>query len=213
MIKNPLFTLVIGLMLGLTIGYVLAEQQPIPPAKAMRLGSGQAAPQGGALPDGHPPVEGSGESGAEAQFFRQQIAEIESLMAQNPDDPGLLVAMADAHFELARVTRQERRWQEARVWYERALAEGRGDDANVMTDLAVVFRNLQQPDRALELLDRAIATDSDHWQAWFNKVVILNFDLHEHDRAREALRRLQSIAETNPDVPDLSRVEREVLGS
>jgi tetratricopeptide (TPR) repeat protein len=213
MFKNPWFMLVIGLMLGLALGYVLAEQQPIPPGKAMRLAGGQPAAQGGALPEGHPPVDGADDPSSEARIFEQQIAELEGLMAQNPDDPGLLVAMADAHFELARVTGQADRWQEARVWYERALAEGRAGDANVMTDLAVVFRNLRQYERALELLDDAIEADDDHWQAWFNKVVILNFDLHEHDRAREALRSLQRIAETNPDVPDLSRLEQEVMGS
>jgi tetratricopeptide (TPR) repeat protein len=210
MFKNPWFTLVLGLMLGLALGYVFAERQTIPPAATVSPAT-QASQ--GALPNGHPPVEGTGGAGSEIQFFQQQIAEIDGLIAQNPDDPGLLVAMADAHFELARATRQERDWQEARVWYERALAEGRSDDVNAMTDLAVVFRNLQQPQRALELLDRAIATDEDHWQAWFNKVVILNFDLHEHDQAREAFRRLKSIAESNPDVPDLSRIEQEVMGS
>jgi tetratricopeptide (TPR) repeat protein len=208
MVRNPWFTLVLGLMLGLALGYVFAERQAVPPSAVPAVQADQ-----GALPDGHPPVEGSQGDGSEVQFFQRQIAEIESLIAQNPDDTGLLVAMADAHFELARVTRQERDWQEARVWYERALAEGRGDDVNAMTDLAVVFRNLQQPQRALEILDRAIAVDEDHWQAWFNKVVILNFDLHEHDQARDAFRRLKSIAESDPDVPDLSRIEQEVMGS
>lgn len=213
MFKNPWITLVIGLMVGLALGYVLAERQPIPPGRVAELAAGQAAPQSSGLPEGHPPIDGSETAGSEAQFFRRQIADLEGLMAQSPGDPGLLVAMADAHFELARVTRQEGTWREARMWYERALAEGRGNDPNVMTDLAVVFRNLQQPERALELLDGAIEVDAGHWQAWFNKVIILNFDLHEHDQARDALRTLQRIAETNPEVPDLSGIEREVLGS
>jgi tetratricopeptide (TPR) repeat protein len=93
------------------------------------------------------------------------------------------------------------------------MAEGRGDDPNVLTDLAVVLRNMSQYERSLELLNRATDVDSDHWQAWFNKVVILNFDLHDHEGAREALVHLKSIAEVNPDVPDLSRIEQEVMGS
>ena len=45
MFKNPWVTLVIGLMVGLALGYVFAERQPIPPGKALRLGTPQAAVQ------------------------------------------------------------------------------------------------------------------------------------------------------------------------
>ena len=31
MYRNPWLTLILGLMVGLVIGYVLAEQQPVPP--------------------------------------------------------------------------------------------------------------------------------------------------------------------------------------
>lgn len=212
MFKNPWFTLVIGLMVGLAMGYIFAEQQPIPPGKALRLGAPQAAGADGALPNGHPPV-GDGGSGSEVQMFQQQIGEIQSLMAQNPSDVGLKVAMGDAYFELARATGQQNHWNEARGWYEQAMNQGRGDDVNVLTDLAVVMRNLQQYERSLELLDRAIAVEPDHWQAWFNKVIILNFDLHDHEAAREAFRRLESLAADNPQIPDLSRIEQEVMGS
>jgi len=212
MIKNPWFTLLIGLMVGLTLGYVFAERQPIPPAKALRLGAPQAAAQAGGLPDGHPPIDESAPN-PETQFFKQQISELQVLMAQNPNDVGLKVALGDAFFELARATGDTKHWQEARSWYERALAEGRADDPNVLTDLAVVLRNMGQFDRSLEHLDHAIEVDPDHWQAWFNKVIILNFDLHDHDGARDAFRRLKSIAAENPEVPDLSRIEQEVMGS
>lgn len=212
MLKNPWVTLLIGLMVGLALGYVFAERQPIPPGKALRLGAPQAAAQGGDLPSGHPPIDESAPN-PERQFFEEQISELQGLLAQSPDDPGLMVAMGDAYFELARATGRENQWQESRVWYERAMAQGRGDDPNVMTDLAVVFRNLKQFDRAVELLDRAIGIHPDHWQAWFNKVIVLNFDLHDHDGAREALLRLKAIAAENSEVPDLAGLEREVMGS
>lgn len=212
MIKNPWFTLLIGLMVGLTLGYVFAERQTIPPAKALRLGAPQAAAQAGDLPTGHPPID-EGAPNPEIQFFKQQISEIQVLMAQNPDDVGLKVALADAFFELARTSGQSNYWQEARSWYETSLAEGRADDPNVLTDLAVVLRNMEQFDRSIEHLDHAIEVDPEHWQAWFNKVIILNFDLHDHDGARDAFRRLKSIADSNPEVPDLTRIEQEVMGS
>ena len=203
MYRNPWFTLVLGLMTGLIIGYVLAERQSVPPAKAIRLGlNPQAAAQAEELPDGHPPVDSA--SGAGAQRLRQQVAEIEGLLAADPDDAGLLAAMGNIYFDASR-------WSEARVWYEKSLQVSSGDP-NVLTDLAVVHRNLGEHQRAIELLDQAIAINSGHWQAWYNKVVIYQFDLHEHDAAANALKTLQDLKKSNSAIPDLSGLEKEVHG-
>jgi tetratricopeptide (TPR) repeat protein len=203
MYRNPWLTLVLGLMAGLVIGYVLAERQPIPPAKAIRLGlDPQGAAQAEGLPEGHPPIEDA--SGADAQRLSQQVSEIEALLAADPDDAGLMAAMGNAYFDAGR-------WPEAREWYERALQVS-PDDPNVRTDLAVVYRNLGRPQRAVELLDQAIAIDGSHWQAWYNKIVVYQFDLHEHDKAATALKTLQELKKSNSAIPDLSGLEREVLG-
>lgn len=202
MYRNPWFTLILGLLLGLVIGYVLAEQQPVPPGKALRLGAAPPTGQGDELPDGHPPVDGS--SVAETQRLRQQVAEIEGLLASAPDDPGLMAALGNLYFDA-------NRWQDARGWYEKSLQISSGEP-NIMTDLAVVYRNLGEPQRAIELLDQVIAISADHWQAWYNKVVVYNFDLHDHDAAIDALRTLQELKKTNSRIPDLSSLEKEVLG-
>ncbi len=202
MFRNPWFTLVLGLLAGLVLGYVFAERQAVPPAKAVRLGLNPAGGQNEPLPEGHPPVEG--QSAAASQQLRQQVSEIEGLLAANPNDPKLMAAMGNVYFDASR-------WNDARVWYERSLAIA-PDDIDVMTDLAVSFRNLEQPQKTIELLDRAIALSPDHWQAWYNKVVVYQFDLHEHDLAAEALRQLQQLKQQNPSIPDLSGIEREVNG-
>ncbi len=202
MYRNPWFTLILGLMAGLVIGYVLAEQQPVPPGKALRLDMGTSAGQTEALPEGHPPVEGP--SAADAQRLRQQVSEIEGLLDTNPEDAGLMAAMGNVYFDASR-------WDEARGWYEKSLVASAGDP-DVMTDLAVVFRNLGQPKQSVELLDQVIAASPEHWQAWFNKVIVLNFDLHEHDAAAQALESLKELKKTNAAIPDLSGLEKEVLG-
>jgi len=203
--RNPWFTLILGLIVGITIGYVLAERQAVPPAKAIRLGLNPqvAAQQGEELPDGHPPVDGA--SGADAQRLRQQVAEIEGLLAANPDDAGLMAAMGNIYFDASR-------WPDARDWYEKALQSSSGDP-NILTDLAVVYRNLGEFERTIELLDQAIAINSGHWQAWYNKVVVYQFDLHQHDDAAEALKTLQELKKSNPAIPDLSGLEQEVHGN
>ncbi len=52
----------------------------------------------------------------------------------------------------------------------------------------------------------------DHWQAWYNKVVVYQFDLHQHDDAAEALNSLQELKKSNSAIPDLSGLEQEVHG-
>ena len=202
MYRNPWFTLALGLMVGLVFGYVLAERQPVPPGKALRLGAEAVAGQTEALPEGHPPVDDS--SGAGAQRMRQQVSEIQGLLDANPEDAGLMAAMGNVYFDASR-------WEEASGWYEKSLALSPGDP-NIMTDLAVVYRNLGRPPESLELLDQVIAVSPDHWQAWYNKVVVLNFDLHEHDAAAAALDRLKELQRTNQDIPDLSGLEKEIQG-
>ena len=203
MYRNPWFTLVLGLMVGLVLGYIFAERQPVPPGKALMLGVGNTGNQSAGIPEGHPPVPAA--TGAETQRLDQQVAEIQGLLAANPNDPGLMAALGNVYFDAGR-------WEDARSWYERSLQNSPGD-ANIVTDLAVVYRNLKQPERAIELLDEAIRIESDHWQAWYNKVVVLHFDLHDHDQAAVALRRLQQLRANNPSLPDLSGLEKEILGN
>ncbi len=202
MFRNHWFTLILGLMVGLVIGYVLAEQQAVPPGKALKLGIAPGAAQGEALPDGHPPVDQT--SAAANQQLRQQVGEIQGLLAANPNDPGLMAAMGNVFFDAGS-------WADAKNWYEKSLAVA-PDDVNVLTDQAVVYRNLQQPEKTIELLDRAIEIEPEHWQAWYNKLVVYQFDLHRHDEAAAALRRLQELKQSNPAIPDLSALEAEVNG-
>lgn len=203
--KNPWFTLVLGAIVGVVLGYVFAERQAVPPAKAVA----RQQPAGGAqpgMPEGHPPIDTTAAAGGgEVQRLAAQAKEIEDMLARTPNDARLMVALGNLYFDAGR-------WTEARLWYERAM-EIEGSDPNVITDLAVVYRNLQQPERSIELLDRALEVSPEHWQAVYNKVVVLHFDLHRHDEAVQALRRLQQIKQSDPSVPDLSAIEAEVMGS
>lgn len=212
MMKSPWFTLVIGLMVGLGIGYVIAERQPIPPARAVAMGL-TAGPEQAGLPQGHPPIPGgneevgpgAGAAGLDGHNIDAHAAELLELLGRNPTDGRLMVQLGDLYFDAAR-------WQESRLWYERALELVDGDP-NLLTDLAVVYRNLKQPEKALELLDRTTEISPDHWQAWYNKVVVQHFDLHDHAAAAKALDRLEELKRRNPQIPDLSSIAAEVRGS
>jgi tetratricopeptide (TPR) repeat protein len=201
--RNPWFTLVLGVMIGLVLGYLFAERQTIPPASSQSRQMAQGAGDG--LPAGHPPIPAGGGSDLADPQLAQRAAELQQMLAQSPNDHRIMVALGNLYFDAGR-------WQESRLWYERSL-EIEARDPDVITDLGVVYRKLGQPETAIQLLDRAIEVKADHWQAWYNKVIVLHFDLHRHEEAVETFGRLESIARDNPAVPDLEQLRSELQDS
>lgn len=187
MTKNAWLMLVVGLMFGAVFGYLLgSSRMPAGPVSLAPPSQGAAAPM--------PQMSGTDTAGAAVKD--DHVAEIKGLLSQNPGDPRLLVALGNACFDSGR-------WEEARLAYEEAL-ETIEHDPNVETDLAIVYRNIRQPERALEILQGVVERHPDHWQAVYNQVVILHFDLHRHDEALEALGRLEELAAVNAEIPDLT---------
>ena len=109
MIKNPLFTMVLGLMGGLALGYVFAESQAVAPAKAP---SGNISRQ--QIPKAHPPLNAASPNTPKQQVNRR-AAELQGLLAESTKDVGLMVALANLYFDASQ-------WEKARKWYEQILA-------------------------------------------------------------------------------------------
>jgi tetratricopeptide (TPR) repeat protein len=72
--------------------------------------------------------------------------------------------------------------------YERALKLR--DDAHVLTDLGVCYRNTGRTAQALETFERAARVDPTLWQAEYNRAVLLA-DQHRVDEARAIAQRLR----------------------
>jgi tetratricopeptide (TPR) repeat protein len=196
MTKNPWLFLLAGLIIGLVIGYIIADHQLVQPPVSL-------APPSSASPMNAPaPVMKEQRPSTGASEVERQISEIRGLLAENPGDPVLQVALGNIYFDA-------QRWEEARLSYEEAV-ETTPDDANVLTDLAVVYRNLGKPERALEILAQVIDIAPKHWQAVYNRVIVLHFDLHRHEEAIEALDELEALARENPQIPDVSGLAEQV---
>ncbi len=191
MTKNPWLMFVGGLMIGLVLGYVVAERQTVPPAVSLAPPSAASQPSVAQNP--------VSQGGFEVE---RQVSQIRNLLANNPGDSSLLVALGNIYFDA-------KRWEEARLSYEEAL-ETIPDDVNVLTDLAVVYRNIDNPERALEILAHVLELAPEHWQAVYNRVIVLHFDLHLHDEAVEALGVLEQLALSNSQIPDLTGLASQV---
>jgi tetratricopeptide (TPR) repeat protein len=105
-------------------------------------------------------------------------------VARDPKNYDLLVHLGNSSYDAGD-------WRLAVDSYERALAI-KGGDPNVLTDLGVAYRNLGDPEKALARFDQALKQDPKHWQALFNKTVVLGLDKGETKKAKELLAKLKA---------------------
>lgn len=201
MTKDNFTFAVVGILLGFIGGYMLHEvmvaRQPprlTPEMRAQIVTDPNAggAPMQGAAPQGVPaegPATGNGPAAAEVQ-------QLQAALEQNPDDAEAVRRLADLNFDI-------RNWPRAQQLYARYL-ELRPGDPNVMTDLGISFREGQQFDQALAQFKKAQAIDPRHWQAYYNEVVVLAFDLKRFDDADRSLAKLQELQPGNPNVARLA---------
>lgn len=187
-----------GLLLGFVAAYLYLERAGRGPLAVP--GDPHAGLQGlsaGATRD----LPGSG-GGAPAisvdPAARQRIQELEAAVAKDPKNGDLLVQLGNAAYDAD----DSRLAVDA---YERAL-KIRGDDANVLTDLGVSYRNLGDIDKALAMFDRALKAAPGHWQATFNKIVVLGVDKGETAKAKELLAKLKASGQSVNNLDQLEKM-------
>lgn len=205
MLNNPVLSVVAGVLVGFAVGYVVGQREAaVPP------GSGGAAlhdPHAGV--PGAPPLPGMPEAppsagrpvGPDPELLEHQ-RELERLLAEDPNNYQHLVQMGNVQYDLGN-------WAKAVEYYEKARAQ-RDDSPDVMTDLAVAYREVGQPAKAIELLDRAADLSPAHWQSRYNAAVVRLFDLNDAAGAREEVAKLEALRATVPAIPDLAPLKQEI---
>ena len=131
----------------------------------------------------------------------EQVQRLRAYVEENPDD-------IDATRQLANMNYDISNWQRAAELYERLLSRS-PNDVDAKTDLGACYRNLGRFDDALRLFREVRTQQPEHWQARFNEVLVLAFDLGDLEAAGPPLEELQSLQPDNPDVTRLvAEVER-----
>jgi len=68
-------------------------------------------------------------------------------------------------------------------------------DANLLTDLGVMYRRTKQSEKAIEFFNKAIQMTPDHEPARFNKAIVYMYDLNNPG---EAIASLEELLQINP---------------
>jgi len=146
-----------------------------------------------------PPAMGAQAPGPSAAPMMAEISALKERIARNPQDVDALVRLGDLFYDIEN-------WDDAKEFYERAVAIRPGDP-NVLTDLGFCYMSTGQFGRALELFDAASAADPTHWQSVYNAVVVSGLYMGSFGRAARALAQLKSI---KPDAPNLAELEQAI---
>lgn len=208
--KETIITAIVFLGVGFLGGYIFAshrssqapasvaavaaaqEQQELPPGhppvSSAMGGASQGAQQ---LPPGHPPINAN-----------SMIQALEAAAKQEPGNPQPPLRLADLLYD-------QKRFQEAVPWFEKAL---KLDPKNVgaRTDLGTVYFNLGQPRKALSEYRRSLALQPDHQPTLFNTIIVNLEGTHDVAAARAAWERLHRL---NPGYPGLDSLKQQLDSS
>jgi tetratricopeptide (TPR) repeat protein len=185
-----------GILVGFFAGYILGERQAKPGLSDPHAGIPGAPPISG---NAAPPQGGRSAASADPRLA-QELRAVEQLLEKDPNNYEHLVQAGNILYDLNNFLR-------AIDYYERARAI-RDDSPDVITDLGVCYRETGNLQKALELFDKAADMHPGHWQSRYNAVVVRLFDLNDAAGAAAELAKLKSL--NNPQIPDLSGLEKEI---
>ena len=114
-----------------------------------------------------------------------KILELEKEVAVNPENYEALVELGHRYFDSGQ-------HQKAINMYVKALALD-SSDANVWTDLGVMYRRSKQPQKALESFETASTKNPKHEISRFNKGIVLFYDMKDYKGAIAAWNDLLTI--------------------
>lgn len=129
--------------------------------------------------------------------MRHKLAQLEKKVGEDPAQAAAWTALGNLYFDAGRS-------DEAIHAYTHALQIS-PDNPDVLSDLGIMYRELGQPELALDCFRKASALDPAHQNSVFNQGVVLYFDLN---RRSEAMEKWRSLLRINPDAlaPDGKRL-------
>ena len=103
------------------------------------------------------------------------ISELVKIVASEPANASAWLQLGNLYFDVNAPAK-------AIDAYTHTISLGRVD-ANILTDLGVMYRRSGQPEKAVESFEKAIQLDPQHKIAFFNKGTVQLYDLHQSEEA------------------------------
>lgn len=114
----------------------------------------------------------------EIRALLQHIGDAETQLLAEPNNPQVRVHIGNLYYDLALARDQvadaagaQEAWQRAVQHYEAARSLGVAD-ANMLTDLGTAYYRMNQPERAVEMYDAALAANPTNTNTWMNLGVV-----------------------------------------
>jgi tetratricopeptide (TPR) repeat protein len=171
-----------GIAFGLIAGWIIGTQQATVRTPA-------AAPVAAAP---------AAEAGPRAAILDEtQVNALKAVADRETTNPRPRVELANLYFDA-------QKFDEAITWYEAALALN-PNDVDVSTDLGVSYYYTNNPDKALEQLDRSLKIDPRHVKTLLNVGIVRAFAKQDLEGASKAW---QQVIQLAPDSPEGQAAKR-----
>jgi tetratricopeptide (TPR) repeat protein len=171
-----------GIAFGLIAGWIIGTQQATVRTPA-------AAPVAAAP---------AAEAGPRAAILDEtQVNALKAVADRETTNPKPRVELANLYFDA-------QKFDEAITWYEAALALN-PNDVDVSTDLGVSYYYTNNPDKALEQLDRSLKIDPRHVKTLLNVGIVRAFAKQDLEGASKAW---QQVIQLAPDSPEGQAAKR-----
>ena len=122
--------------------------------------------------------------------LQQQIKTLEEILAKDPNNRQAWVQLGHSYFD----TKNPMKAIEA---YDKALAID-GNDPDVLTDQAIMFRQLGWYEKAIETFQQANKLNPEHVNSLFNMGLVYMQDLGENEKAKAAFNRFLELVPSGP---------------
>jgi tetratricopeptide (TPR) repeat protein len=234
--KESILTGLIGLFLGLIIGFMFANS--VNRSAALPSSTPNAMSGNSNMPPGHPEVTGNNPTQEQMANAPEVQAAIEKAKNE-PDNFDAQVKAAEFYYQIERLDgaieflqranqlKPEnyelivdlgnanfdfQKFEEAEKWYSAALTK-KADDVNVRTDLGLTFiyRDTPNYDRAIQEFSRSLEIDPNHAQTLQNLTVAYT-KKGDTEKAKSTLSRLEKLDPTNSAIAKLKEDISKIVG-
>jgi tetratricopeptide (TPR) repeat protein len=174
---------VAGIAFGLIAGWIIGSQQdagrtPAAAPVAAAAPAGDAEPRAAILDD-------------------TKVNALKAVAEREATNPKPRIELANLYFDA-------QKFDDAIKWYEAALKLN-PSDVNVSTDLGVAYYYTNNPEKALEQLDRSLKIDPKHAKTLLNVGIVKAFGKQDLEGASKAW---QQVIELAPDSPEGQAAKR-----